>query len=193
MLKYDIKWQELLFMALIALVMFPLDSRADTLLGKVVGVTDGDTATVLDSDNRQHEIRLFAIDAPETSCHAKKPSAYDDSCTETSQPFGKAAKKSLASMIFGQQVHVELQPGDSYSREVGTIWVGNLNANLEQVRRGYAWMWRQYAKRGMSAEEFHEMEEAEKSAKDHKLGLWQDTNPQPPWGFRHLGGGYHGG
>lgn len=38
---------------------------ADTLTGKVVGVSDGDTITVLDSDKRQHKIRVAGIDAPE--------------------------------------------------------------------------------------------------------------------------------
>jgi endonuclease YncB( thermonuclease family) len=31
----------------------------------VVGVSDGDTITVLDRDKRQHKIRLAGIDAPE--------------------------------------------------------------------------------------------------------------------------------
>lgn len=191
-MNVKISWQEIILIAIFGLVMIVPDAKAETLFGVVVGVTDGDTATVLDSDNSQHEIRLFAIDAPETSCHAKKASAYDDSCQETSQPFGKAAKKSLASMIYGQQVNVELQPGNSYGREVGTIWAGNINANLEQVRRGYAWMWRQYAKRGMLPEEYKEMDEAEKSARDHNLGLWSEPHPQEPWEFRHAGGGYQG-
>lgn len=37
---------------------------ADTLVGKVVGVTDGDTITVLDGQQIQHKIRLMGIDAP---------------------------------------------------------------------------------------------------------------------------------
>ena len=39
------------------------DTLADTLAGKVVGVSDGDTITVLDSDKRQHKIRVAGIDA----------------------------------------------------------------------------------------------------------------------------------
>lgn len=41
---------------------------ADTLAGNVVGVSDGDTITVLDSDKRQHKIRVAGIDAPESLC-----------------------------------------------------------------------------------------------------------------------------
>jgi len=39
-------------------------SYADTLTGRVVRVTDGDTIVVLDAGNAQHKIRLQGIDAP---------------------------------------------------------------------------------------------------------------------------------
>ena len=38
--------------------------NAETVTGRVVGVADGDTITVLDSDKVQHKIRLAGIDAP---------------------------------------------------------------------------------------------------------------------------------
>ena len=40
-------------------------ATADTLTGRVVRVTDGDTIVVLDDNNAQHKIRLTGIDAPE--------------------------------------------------------------------------------------------------------------------------------
>ena len=39
-------------------------SQAETLIGKVVGVTDGDTITVLNGQQTQHKIRLMGIDCP---------------------------------------------------------------------------------------------------------------------------------
>jgi len=42
-----------------------LQPHADTLLGKVINVADGDTITLLDDTNTQHKIRLTGIDAPE--------------------------------------------------------------------------------------------------------------------------------
>jgi endonuclease YncB( thermonuclease family) len=174
-----------ILMLITPMMLFVSNSHADTLFGTVVGVTDGDTITLLDGDKVQHTIRLFAIDSPETSCHAKTPSTYDDACVEQSQPFGRAAKKSLSDLVFGKQVNVELQPGSSYSREIGTVWVKNINANLEQVKRGYAWMYRQYAKRGLFPDEYKEMEQAEHEAQEHGLGLWSDSRPTPPWDYRH--------
>ena len=42
-----------------------LQAQAETLLGKVIHVQDGDSITVLDETHTQHKIRLSGIDAPE--------------------------------------------------------------------------------------------------------------------------------
>ena len=42
-----------------------LIAEAATLTGRVVGVPDGDSITVLDAERQQHKIRLAGIDAPE--------------------------------------------------------------------------------------------------------------------------------
>src|SRR5262245_53434108 len=58
----------LILFALLLLVLFlPVCGCAQTITGKVVGVSDGDTITVLDGQKRQHKIRLEGIDAPESS------------------------------------------------------------------------------------------------------------------------------
>ena len=40
-------------------------ASAEPIVGRVVGVADGDTLTVLDALKHQHKIRLSGIDAPE--------------------------------------------------------------------------------------------------------------------------------
>ena len=42
-----------------------INSIAATIQGRVVNVTDGDTVTVLDADNKKYKVRLTGIDAPE--------------------------------------------------------------------------------------------------------------------------------
>ncbi len=52
--------------ALCFLVFLSLPASADTLTGKVVKITDGDTLYVRDPIYKDHKIRLAGIDAPET-------------------------------------------------------------------------------------------------------------------------------
>jgi endonuclease YncB( thermonuclease family) len=77
---------------------------ADTLFGKVVGVADGDTITVLDGQQTQHKVRLMGID-----------------CPEKAQPFGQKAKQSLSDLVFNRSVSVEWQKLDRYERIVGQV------------------------------------------------------------------------
>ena len=44
-------------MATVLALCLVLQVQADTLLGKVINVSDGDTITVLDDTNTQHKIR----------------------------------------------------------------------------------------------------------------------------------------
>jgi len=39
--------------------------RTHSIEGRIVGVQDGDSTTLLDAGNRQHKIRLDGVDAPE--------------------------------------------------------------------------------------------------------------------------------
>lgn len=101
--------------------------QAATLTGRVVGVSDGDTITVIDNTNTQFKIRLAGIDAPE-----KK------------QAFGQVSKKALSDLVFGKQVNVEYDKQDRYGRTIGKVLVNGTDANLEQVKQGLAWFYRKY-------------------------------------------------
>ncbi len=46
----------------VAIVLSQQTAFAETYTGRVVGVSDGDTITVLDSSNTQHKIRLESVD-----------------------------------------------------------------------------------------------------------------------------------
>jgi endonuclease YncB( thermonuclease family) len=48
---------------LAALLCLSASAQPQTITGKVVGVSDGDTITVLDADLRQHKVRLVGIDS----------------------------------------------------------------------------------------------------------------------------------
>ena len=152
--------------AVMLLAVFVCDATAATLAGRVVGVSDGDTVTVLTAENRQFKIRLTGIDAPE-----KK------------QPFGAFAKETLARQLFGQPVTVEWSKTDRYGRILGKIEVDGVDANLEQVREGSAWVYTQYL-RELTIEDRRLYLEVEQQAKSEHAGLWRDTHPEPPWQWR---------
>jgi endonuclease YncB( thermonuclease family) len=138
--------------------------------GRVVGVSDGDTITVLDSSNTQHKVRLSGIDAPEKS-----------------QPFGQRSKQSLSDLVFDTTVTVETTKRDRYGREIGKVLASGVDVSLEQVRRGLAWHYKAY-QREQSAEDRMTYSTAEQEARAAHIGLWIDPMPLPPWEFRHQPG-----
>jgi len=54
------------YLVLVGLLLQAGQILAETIVGRVVGVHDGDTITVLDSTKIQHKVRLAGIDAPGT-------------------------------------------------------------------------------------------------------------------------------
>jgi endonuclease YncB( thermonuclease family) len=157
------------FCFVLALLLFsPVAfSQSNELRGRVVSVADGDTVTVLDNSNTQYKIRFNGIDAPESK-----------------QDFGQVSKRHLSDLVFGKDVTVRWSKKDKYGRIVGTVFVGGTNVNLEQLRAGLAWYYRQYAS-DVPQENRQAYERAEADARAAKIGLWQQPNPQPPWEFRH--------
>lgn len=156
--------------ALAMLLAMSITAHAETLRGRVVGIADGDTVTVLDSRNEQYKIRLMGIDAPE-----KK------------QAFGSRSKQSLSALVFNREVSVEYRKKDRYGRVVGKIVVNGVDANLEQVKAGMAWHYKQYQKE-QSADDRAAYASVEEQARVGRRGLWQDNEPIPPWEFRHRSG-----
>ena len=153
----------------LVLAIFAWNAFAITIVGRVVGVADGDTVTVLDADKTQHKIRLSGIDAPE-----KK------------QPFGQRSKESLSELVFSKTVTVVTDKRDRYGREVGKVLIEGVDANLVQVQRGYAWHYKAY-QREQPVIDRTVYADAENEARVAKRGLWADVEPVPPWEFRHKG------
>ena len=151
---------------LLLLLLFPFVVSADTLNGKVVKITDGDTLVVLDASNTQHKIRLSGIDAPETN-----------------QPFGKRSKEALSALVAGQRVEVDWHKHDRYGRIVGKVIAQGKDVNLAQFRTGMAWWYRKYADEQTRVDQgIYAATEAK--ARESGVGLWADKDPIPPWDWR---------
>jgi endonuclease YncB( thermonuclease family) len=153
----------------ISLLLFALCSvavQADTLTGKVVKITDGDTLVILDASNTQHKIRLAGIDAPETK-----------------QPFGQKSKEALTALVAGQHVAVDWDKRDRYQRILGKVIAQGKDVNLAQVRSGMAWWYRKY-REDQSLVDQGLYAAAEAKARISGVGLWAEQDPIPPWEWR---------
>ena len=140
---------------------------ANTLIGRVVAVADGDTITILDDSNTQYKIRLAGIDAPEKG-----------------QPYGRVSRQRLADTVFTQTVQVEWSKRDRYGRIVGKVMAEGKDVCLMQIESGLAWHYKKY-EREQSTADRKTYAEAEFRAREQKRGLWMDAHPVPPWEWRH--------
>ena len=128
--------------------------------GRIVGVHDGDSVTLLTPDKIEVKVRLDGIDAPELK-----------------QPFGNAAKQALSNLIFGKDVAVKVTGKDRYGRALGQVAAGATDVNRSMVAAGMAWHYEKYSKDPKLAA-------AQAAAKTARRGLWADSAPVAPWAWR---------
>jgi endonuclease YncB( thermonuclease family) len=134
--------------------------------GKVIGIADGDTVTVLTEEHEQYKVRLAGID-----------------CPEKAQAFGNLAKKTLSKKVFSQNVRIENRGIDQYGRTLGIVIMGDIDINEYMILQGVAWHYKKYANT-QPQEEADRYSKAEDIARNNKKGLWIQDNPTPPWQFR---------
>ena len=133
----------------------------------MVGVTDGDTLTLLDSARTRYKVRLAGIDAPEMD-----------------QPFGQRSKRELSRIAFGTDVVVVTTKRDRYGRVVGKVIVNGTDVGLRQIEQGLAWHYKEYMREQAKADR-DVYAAAEERARGSGIGLWADNAPTPPWEWRH--------
>ena len=151
---------------LVSFLFLFFDANAEVLVGKVVGISDGDTIKVLDSNKKEHKIRLMGIDAPEKS-----------------QAFGAASKQALSNYIYQREVTVEYKKFDKYKRIVGKVILDKQDICLVMISDGMAWHYKDYETEQSKADS-DLYSQAELKAREAKIGLWQDANPVAPSTFR---------
>lgn len=133
-----------------------------SMTGVVTSVHDGDTIKI-----GATTVRLDAIDAPELA-----------------QTYGTQSRDNLKSLIEGKSVTVYYSKVDKYGRTVGSVFTsGCAFANLQQVRSGSAWHYKQYQceqPAGLRTE----FAAAQSAAESADLGLWAFV-VTPPWVYRN--------
>jgi endonuclease YncB( thermonuclease family) len=157
--------------ALLALLLLanPLLGQEPVIHARCIGIHDGDTITVLVEGSQQLKIRLGFIDAPELG-----------------QAFGQRAKHAMTELVFGKDVELRVYGLDKYGRTLATVFVDGKDVCLEEVRRGYAWVYQRYIGQA-PADILASYQQAEIEARAQRCGLWQQQNPVPvpPWEWRH--------
>lgn len=151
--------------------VFILATLAGAEEGVCMRVKDGDTAVIRSTDGKVIICRLYGIDAPETA-KGKRPG----------QPYGERSFAELKKLIEGKRVTVTTSGQQHRGREICRIYNDGLDVNLEMVKRGAAWAYVQYLKRPHVGPFL----DAERSARQQHLGIWEQHNPQPPWEFRSI-------
>ena len=86
-------------------------------------------------------------------------------------------------MVFGKDVTVTYDKTDQYGRLVGKILLDGKDVNLEQVKAGMAWHYKEY-EREQSPEDRKIYARAEDEARAARRGLWRDPDPVEPSAFR---------
>jgi endonuclease YncB( thermonuclease family) len=149
-----------ILVAMIALFAVTVPVWASELVGRVVGIADGDTLTALVS-GKQIKVRLLDIDSPERK-----------------QPFYARSRQSLAEICAGKATRIEWAEKDRYRRVLGRVYCAGIDANAEKVRRGMAWVFTRYAPKDSP------LYAIQAEARRAERGLWTDSQPVAPWDWR---------
>lgn len=129
----------------------------------VVKVYDGDTITCLTRSGKKHRIRLQNIDAPEAD-----------------QKYGKEAGDFLRNLVLDRKIRLRYIGRDDYGRDLGIVFLRGENINEIMVATGNAWAFDYF----LSEEDKERYVSLQREAKEQKLGLWKDENPQEPRQYR---------
>jgi len=138
-----------------------VSAQTQTLTGKVVAITDGDTFKLLLADSTLVKVRVANIDTPE-----KK------------QPYYQRAKEFTSRAIFSKQIRLEVLSKDRYGRSIALVFYDDhKNLSEELVTYGMAWHFVKYSKD-------QNLQVLEDLAKSKSIGLWELSNPIAPWDWR---------
>jgi len=157
------------YVLLLAFAVCP--AFAGLIEGRVIEVADGDSLTVLSREGAsRHRVRLTGIAVP-----AKENPLWDRS------------RENLRRLAVGKFVRVDTSTIDGKGRLVGTVWIlqnakdcriqpcrEKVDASQVQLSSGLAWVDKdQSARHPPETQKVYA--DAERWAKDNKVGLWRES------------------
>jgi endonuclease YncB( thermonuclease family) len=133
---------------------------------RVIGITDGDTIVVADTQRRKYTVQMDGIDAPELA-----------------QPYGAASKLHLERRILNRTVILMWHKTGKDGTLIAKVMFNNGDINMLQLRTGSAWNAGNLTV-NYSGNDKARYASSQKHAQDKQLGLWREGNAVEPWEWR---------
>jgi len=145
----------------------PAPRSADArVVARSISVDDGDSFVARRADGTKIRVRLAGIDAPEKS-----------------QPWANVARQKLRALLAERELVITPLKTDRWGRLVALVQAGGEDPALLMLEAGLAWHFTRYD-RDLPAALRDRYARAEAEARSAPLGLWQASEPEPPWEFR---------
>lgn len=143
------------------LLGIPVASATSAISG-TARVIDGDTIEIAGT-----HIRLFGIDAPESSQMCRRTNGTAWRC-------GQASANELSALIGRSSISCVSKGADRYGRTLGVCSNGGVDLNAQMVSLGFAIAYRHYSEDYVREEE---------GAKSSRRGMWSGEFVEP-WNWR---------
>lgn len=118
---------------------------------------------------------LRVIDGDTAVCGGLRIRLADIDAPEKKQPYGKDATNMLSNLINNKIVDYDSNKRDMYGRIIARLYYKDIDVSLYMVKSGAAWAYMTKDK---------EILNAEKCAREQRIGLWHDDKPKAPWLYR---------
>lgn len=141
------------------LVLFLVACSLTVFSAEITYFYDGDTVKIKDQAY-EYKLRITDIDAPERN-----------------QTYGKKSRRALMDFCAETNIFVAISGTDKYGRKLGKLLCNQQDVSTHMVKYGHAWFNKRFSMN-------YTLDLAEQDARKNKLGLWQNTNPAPPWVWR---------
>lgn len=152
---------------------------------QVQRVSDGDTLTVRDNQNKKITVRFACIDAPEVP-HSQRERQSRRFVDRNQFKWGKKAQKRVQELVKkgGDRVILNITDSDRYGRKVAEVRLKNGTLIQEVlVREGLAQVYRRYLNKCPSKDI---IQKAEAEARKKRRGVWRDKKYVKSWEFRRM-------
>lgn len=155
----------------------------------ITRVIDGDTVEFEYANGTTDTARLVGVDTPEVHT-ANQPADFEgvpdtEAGKDCLRDWGHRASEFVRSRVLGETVRIELDPSegprDRYDRLLAYLYVDGDLLNHELLELGYATVYE------TDFEQRDSFDEAEASARDEGLGVWECRDPgstsgsEGPW------------